>query len=75
MKNFAPPFFNHFSLSLKKKQKKRVLMRAMTKKVNILFTFQLPIYYILDQEILIGANVDMLFVSGAAKQNEYAGEI
>ena len=50
-------------------------MRAMTKKVNILFTFQLPIYYILDQEILIGANVDMLFVSGAAKQNEYAGEI
>ena len=41
MKTFAPPFFNHFSLSLKRK--KRVVMRAMRKKLNI-FMFQLPIY-------------------------------
>ena len=41
MKTFAPPFFNHFSLSLKRK--KRVVMRAIRKKLNI-FMFQLPIY-------------------------------
>ena len=40
MNTFAPPFFNHFSLSLNRN--KRVEMRAMRKKLNI-FTFQLPI--------------------------------
>ena len=45
MKSFAPPFFNHFSLSLNRK--KRVVMRAMRKKLNI-FALQLPIYYILE---------------------------
>ena len=33
MKSFAPPFFNYFSLSLK--GEKRVVMRAMRKKLNI----------------------------------------
>ena len=42
---FAPGFFNHFSLSLG--IKKRVIMRAMRKKLN-LFTLQLLIYYILE---------------------------
>ena len=49
-------FFNHFSLSLN--SKKRVVMRVMRKKLNI-FTLQLPIYYILEYEILIGANADI----------------
>ena len=40
MKTFAPPFFNNFSLSLNRK--KRVLMKATRKKLNI-FTLQLPI--------------------------------
>ena len=44
MKTFASPFFNRFCLSLKRK--KRVVMRDMTKKLNI-FMLQLPIYYIL----------------------------
>ena len=42
---FAPGFFDHFSLSLS--IKKRVIMRAMRKKLN-LFTLQLLIYYILE---------------------------
>ena len=33
MKYFAPPFFNHISLRLN--IKKRVVMRAMRKKLNI----------------------------------------
>ena len=53
MKTFAPPFFNHFSLSLNRK--KRVVMRVMRKKLNI-FTLQLTIYCILEQKISIGAN-------------------
>ena len=32
MKAFIPPFFNHFSLSLNRK--KRVMMRAMRKKLQ-----------------------------------------
>ena len=51
--SFAPSFFNHFSLSLKRK--KRVVMRATRKKLNI-FTLQLSIYYKLEQEISISAN-------------------
>ena len=42
---FAPGFFDHFGLSLS--IKKRVIMRAMRKKLN-LFTLQLLIYYILE---------------------------
>ena len=53
MKTFVPPFFNHFSLSLHRK--KRVVMRAMRKRLNI-FTLQQLIYYILEQEISIVAN-------------------
>ena len=45
MKTFAPPFFNHFSLSLNKK--KRVVMRTRRKNVNI-FMLQLLIYCILE---------------------------
>ena len=45
MKTFAPPFFNHFSLSLNRK--KCVVIRAMRKKLNI-FTLQLSIYYVLE---------------------------
>ena len=56
IKPFAPPFFSHFILSLDRK--KRMVMRAMRKKLNI-FTFQLPIYYILEQEISIGANANI----------------
>ena len=48
MKTFAPPFFNNFSLNLNRK--KRVVMRAMRKKLNI-FTAQLLIYNMLKQEI------------------------
>ena len=33
-------------------------MRAMRKKLNT-FVLQLPIYYILEQEILSGANADI----------------
>ena len=40
MNTFAPSFFNHFSLSLNRKR--RVVIRAMRKKLNI-FTLQLPI--------------------------------
>ena len=39
---FRSTIFNHFSLSLNRK--KRVVMRAMRKKLNI-FTLQLLIYY------------------------------
>ena len=46
MKTFAPPFLDHFSLSLSRK--KRVVMRAMRKKLNI-FMRQLPIYYIKEE--------------------------
>ena len=42
VKSFAPPFFNHFSLSLNRK--KHVVKRAMRKKLNI---FTLQIYYIM----------------------------
>ena len=49
---FALPFFNHFSLSLN--IKKRKVIRAMRKKLN-LFMFQLLIYYILEQEVSIRA--------------------
>ena len=42
---FASPFFNNFSLSLN--IKKRVVIRAMGKKLN-LFMLQLLIYYILE---------------------------
>ena len=45
IKTFAPTHFNHFSLTLNRI--KRVVMKAMRKKLNI-FTLQLPIYYILD---------------------------
>ena len=45
VKNFAQPFVNHFSLSLSRK--KRVLMRAMKRELNV-FTLQLSIYYILE---------------------------
>ena len=45
MKTFTPPFFNHFSLNLNRK--KRVVMRALRKKLYI-FTLQLQIYYILE---------------------------
>ena len=46
IKSFAPTFFNdHFSLILNRK--KRVVMRAMRKKLTIL-TFQLTIHYILE---------------------------
>ena len=44
VKSFAPSLFNHFSMSLNRK--KRVIMRAMRKKLNI-FTIQLPICYLL----------------------------
>ena len=57
IKTFVPPFFNHLRLILNRK--KRVVMRAMRKKLNI-FMLQLPIYYILEQEISIGANVDIV---------------
>ena len=60
MKTFVPPFFNHFSLSVNRE--KRVVMRAMRKKLNI-FTLQLPIYYILEWEISISVN------AGIAKTN------
>ena len=45
VKAFAPPLFNHFSLSLNRE--KRVVMRAVRMKLNI-FKLQLPIYYILE---------------------------
>ena len=41
---FAPPFLNHFSLSLN--IKKRVVMRAMRMILN-LFTVQLLVYHII----------------------------
>ena len=37
-------------------QKKRVVMRDMTKNI---FTLQLPIYYILEQEFSIDANAEI----------------
>ena len=40
-------------------RKKHVVMRAMINKINI-FMLQLLIYYILEKEISIGANVDIL---------------
>ena len=53
LKTFAPTFFSHFSLSLNRK--KRVVMRAMRKKLNML-TLHLSIYCVLEKEI--GANAD-----------------
>ena len=49
IKSFTGPFFDYFSWSLKRK--KRVVMRAMRKKLTI-FLLQLPIYYILEQPII-----------------------
>ena len=46
------------SFQFEPEQKTCVVMKAMRKKLNI-FMFQLSIYYILEQEILIGANVDI----------------
>ena len=43
------------SFQFEPEQKKRVVMRAMRKKLDIL-TLQLPIYYVLEQEISTGAN-------------------
>ena len=54
IKSFAPPFISHFRLNLNRK--KRVVMRRIRRKLNI-FTFELPIYYILEKEISIVANV------------------
>ena len=45
VKSFAPPLFNHFSLSLNRE--KFVVMKAMKKKLNK-FTLHLWIYYILE---------------------------
>ena len=45
MKTLAPTFFNHYSLTLRRK--KHAVMRAIRKKLNI-FTLQLLIYYILE---------------------------
>ena len=56
MKTFAPLFLNNFSLNLNRK--KRLVMRAMRKKLNI-FTAQLLIYNMLKQEISTGANADI----------------
>ena len=53
MKTFATSLSNHFSLSLNRK--KRVVIRAMRKKLNI-FTLQLPIYYMLEYKVSIGVN-------------------
>ena len=39
-------------------QKKNMVMRAMRKKLNI-FTLQLAIYYLLEQEISIAVNADI----------------
>ena len=44
-------------------KKKRVVMRATRKKLKI-FTFQLPICYILEQEISTGANADIVKTKG-----------
>ena len=58
MKSFAAPFYNHFGLNLNKK--KRVVIRAMRKKLNIfiviramrkklnIFMLQLLIYNIVE---------------------------
>ena len=43
------------SFQFEPEQKKRVVMRAMRKKLDIL-TLQLPIYYVLEQEISTSAN-------------------
>ena len=59
---FAAPFSQKFSLSLNRR--KVVIMRTMGKKVNI-FTFQLPIYHILEKEISVGANVETTNAMGA----------
>ena len=47
MKNFTPPFFNHFHFE--PEQKKLVVRRAMIKELNT-STLQLLIYYILELE-------------------------
>ena len=49
MKSSAPPFFNHFSLSLNRR--KPVVIRATTKKLNISLDslhIRMSIYYILE---------------------------
>ena len=52
------PFLFERVVNRNRKRKKRVVTRDMTKKLNI-FTLQLPIYYILEYEISIGANADI----------------
>ena len=52
--DFRSTILQPFQFSLNRK-KNRVVMRAIRKKLNI-FTLQLPIYYILEQEILISAS-------------------
>ena len=56
MKSFAPPFFNHFSLSI---NKKKACSNENYDKETKHFTLKLSIYYILEQEILTGANADI----------------
>ena len=52
------PFLFERVVNRNRNRKKRVVTRDMTKKLNI-FTLQLPIYYILEYEISIGANADI----------------
>ena len=65
IKSFAPPLFSHLNLSLNRK--KSAAIRAVRKKPNI-FTLQLPIYYILEQEISIGASANI----AKTKQEKYS---
>ena len=46
------------SFNLPQNRERRVVMKTMRQKLNI-FTLQLPIYYILKQEISIGTNADI----------------
>ena len=64
IKSFVPPFFNHFSLNLN--QKKRVVMRAMRKKLNI-FALQLPreafvIQLLLASDRLLDTRVSLIYL-------------
>ena len=53
---FRSTFFQ--PIQFEPEQKISVVMKAMRKKLNIL-TLQLPIYYILEEEISSGANADI----------------
>ena len=46
------------SFNLPQNRERRVVKKTMRQKLNI-FTLQLPIYYILEQEISIGTNADI----------------